>query len=236
MKRRLRTEWIASGVVALCLLLGVVMLMRAATRPALAPRTSQLPQMLPKEIPGWTVKDLPVGEGEAAATRVEEILHFDDVVYRQYSCAQGSVAVYVAYWQPGKVPVQIPASHTPDRCWTYVGWHCEDRRFHEVLTVDGKALLPAQWRKFSTTSGAGINVVFWHLYGGRLYDYGDTSHEKVSPLRWWRDQLQSLTQGVGEQYFIRVSSDQPLERILRADGFEQVMKSIAALGLYEPKQ
>ena len=89
-------------------------------------RAAHLKTTLPREVPGWEVDDKALGETEAVHAAVDKWLRLDDFVFRSYSRGRVHFDVYVAYWGPGKMPVQMVASHTPDRCWTENGWKCTE--------------------------------------------------------------------------------------------------------------
>lgn len=89
--------------------------------------------LLPASLPGWQVSDVSLGATEAAEANVAGVLQFDDVVFREYRSAKATFAVYAAYWRPGKIPTQLVASHTPDRCWSSAGWVCDDQAYSYEL-------------------------------------------------------------------------------------------------------
>ena len=84
-------------------------------------RRIQLDATLPKAVAGWTAIDEPLGPTEFLQTAVEKNLNYDDMVNRVYRRGERSFGLYVAYWSPGRMPVQKVASHTPDRCWSENG-------------------------------------------------------------------------------------------------------------------
>jgi hypothetical protein len=76
--------------------------------------SSRLWQVLPDQITGWKSQELSLGGNEAVNDAVGKTLRFDGVYFRS---TQSTVSVYAAYWGPSKMPVQLVASHTPDRWW-----------------------------------------------------------------------------------------------------------------------
>ena len=82
------------------------------------PRGPHLEAALPTGVPGWRVRNLPLGQNESVRSAVEKTLNYDDVVYREYAKGGVVAGVYAAYWGAGKMPTRLVASHTPDRCWT----------------------------------------------------------------------------------------------------------------------
>jgi hypothetical protein len=164
---------------------------------------------------------------------VERTLNYDDYVYRSFSRAGASVGVYVAYWSPGRLPVQKVASHTPDRCWTENGWSCPEQKFDVPLTAAGKPLRPAQWRRFLPpgNNGAPQYVLYWHLVGRGQYDYGKRFNARPDMMKWWRDTIDYAFRGSDDQYFIRLTSDRPFEEIWGDPGFLQVIDALSKLGI-----
>ena len=193
----------------------------------------QLGATLPKAVTGWKAADEPLGSTEFLQTAVEKNLNYDDMVNRVYRSGARSFGLYVAYWSPGRMPVQKVASHTPDRCWSESGWTCEAMRIEAGLSAGDQRLLPARWRLFRppVEGGAKQYVLYWHLVGGDLYDYGDRFNQRPDPLQWWRDTVHYAMKGSSEQYFIRIMSPQPLEELQADPGFQEVLRALATLGL-----
>lgn len=195
-------------------------------RPDLAKRLNAEPD-------GWQVVEERLGPTEGVAQAVLKTLNLDDYVYRRFRRGAVQFSVYAAYWGPGKMPTRLVASHTPDRCWTENGMRCVDMRFRERLTLEGRALLPAEVRTFLPPSGAEPTyVAYWHTVEGRLYDYGARFNAVPHPWLWWKDTAAQVLYGSREQLFVRITSSQPLAEIWREPGFQRVMAQVAALGLY----
>ncbi len=66
-----------------------------------------------------------------------------------------------------------------------------------------------------------------------MYDYGDGFNQRPDPLRWWRETVHYALKGSADQYFIRLTSDRPFEEIWQDPGFQEVLTSLAKLGLAE---
>lgn len=224
----------AWGVVlpALVLTVAVVLQGMPMLRPIPAPLVGQLKREIPVHVDGWIGREVPLGPSEFIAGEVEKVLRYDEVVNREFVRGGERFGVYVAYWGAGKMPSQLVASHTPDRCWTENGWRCLDMKFRQQVAVDGAPLLPAEWRQFVPPVGEEPTyVLFWHLNNGELYDYGERFNAVPDPVRWWKDVLRQAVQGNGEQYFVRVTSSQPLEELWSDPGFTEVMRGLGRLGL-----
>jgi hypothetical protein len=195
-------------------------------------RDAHLEQSVPFSIPGWSGRDLPVGANEFISKVAEKTLNYDEVVYREYRRGSMFFTVYVAYWGAGKMPAQLVASHTPDRCWTENGWRCLDMKFRQSFVLDGQAVQPAEWRLFEPPNGGkSIFVLFWHLVKGRVYDYGERFNSIPDPILWCKDAVKQAFIGSQEQYFIRVASSEPPEKIWSDAGFVEVMRGLGRLGL-----
>jgi hypothetical protein len=196
------------------------------------PRGPHVAALIPASLPGWRVKNVPLGPTEFMTGQVEKVLNFDEAVSREYHRASTSFGVYVAYWGAGKMPTRLVASHTPDRCWTENGWTCLEMRFRQKLAANGDALQPAEWRRFQPPDGgAPTYVLYWHLVDGRVYDQGGRFNAVPHPLAWWRDAVQQALRGSREQYFIRLTANVPLETLWGDPGFNEVLRGLKALGL-----
>ena len=220
---------------ALVLVVAVAMQGVQVFRETPKPRGPHLARAVPLELAGWTGRVLPLGASEFISGEVEKVLNYDEVLYHEYSRGGESFMVYVAYWGPGKMPTRLVASHTPDRCWTENGWRCLEMRFKQPEIFQGIALQPAEWRLFEPPSGGRpTHVLFWHLVEGRAYDYGDRFNAIPDPVLWWKDAMQQAVLGSREQYFIRLTSSEPLENLWSDPGFAEVLHGLERLGLAVP--
>ncbi len=197
------------------------------TGPSKGPHLSDT---LPTDLPGWNVEDQELGETEAVRAAADKQLQLDDFVYRTYQKGRLSFDIYMAYWGPGKMPVQMVASHTPDRCWTENGWVCTDMQFAVPVRQGGFDLLPAQVRTFEL-QGQARNVLYWHLVEGKPYDYGSRFNDAPDPRRWLVGFWSGLWEGQPEQYFIRISSILDFKELWREPVFLEVIDGLAKLGL-----
>jgi hypothetical protein len=224
-----RWSWILPALVlVLAVALQNMHLARAAERPVETP----LPETVRVALAGWTSQDLPLGPNEFLSSEAEKVLNYDDVVNREFSGDGTRFGVYVAYWRPGKMPTQLVASHTPDRCWTENGWKCVAMKFKQTMAFSGGNLQPAEWRKFEPPhGGAPVYVVYWHLVGGKVYDYGSRFSAVPDPVLWWKGAVHQVLLGSREQYFIRITSTEPIERLRGNPGFEEVLRGLSRLGL-----
>ena len=229
--RQSRWRWSLLGP-ALVLVAAVAMQGRQAWRAVPGGREPHLANVIPRVVENWQSREVALGANEFLANEVEKVLNYDEVVSREYRRGGESFGVYVAYWGAGKMPTRLVASHTPDRCWTENGWHCLGMKFKLVEMVDGRPLQPGEWRVFEPPQGGGPTyVLYWHLVEGRTYDYGNRFNDVPSPVLWWKDALQQAFLGSREQYFIRLTSSQPLEELWDDPGFREVVRGLGRLGL-----
>jgi len=231
-KFRLSPMLVAGIVVLVAAMLLQLNVLRRSAQAANQPKVEKVPlaTFMPASLPGRVTKDLPLGSTEAAVDRVEGILKYDDFIYRSYTASSGTIAIYIAYWVPDKIPTRLVAAHTPDRCWSNSGWDCVGMRFSEVPQSVHR-LKPAHWRQFIGPDKHTEYVLFWHLVGDRLYDYGERFNRMPSPGQLVRDSISQFSFGPQEQYFIRLTSDQPFEDVQNDAGFHELLGALAALGL-----
>lgn len=201
-------------------------------------KTDRRPVALAERIPssptGWTGRDEPLGANEVVSTAVGRTLNYDDYVFRTFRRGNTTMGVYVAYWAPGRMPIQKVASHTPDRCWTENGWRCLEMKHGVAVVTPGISLLPAQQRLFEPPAAAQAqqqHVLYWHLVGGRLYDYGARFNATPHAIDWWRDTLAYATTGSDAQFFVRLTSNGPFEELAGDLGWQEVLAALARLGL-----
>lgn len=203
-----------------------------AFREPLPPRGPHLSLAVPLSLPGWTGREVPMGVNEFLTTEIGKVLNYDEALNREFTREGEKFTVYAAYWGAGKMPTQLVASHTPDRCWTENGWHCLEMKFRLSLAFQGVALQPAEWRLFEPPHGGpATHVIFWHLVEGRPYNYGERFNDVPDPLLWAKDAAQQALLGNREQYFIRITSNEPLENLWTDPGFEEVLRGLGRLGL-----
>jgi hypothetical protein len=195
----------------------------------------RLAKALPVELISWRVIDEPLGQNELVKAGVEDVLRFDDYVFRRYSQGALWFSVYVAYWQPGKMPTRLVAEHTPDRCWVENGWICDFKEHRRTLAVNERQLWPAEYRAFRATGlgGEPHHVLFWLLVDGKPYNFSQHGNLVRHAVRWWSGAVTEFArQRPPEQYFIRITANSPIDTIWAEPGFKDVMESVAKLGLF----
>jgi hypothetical protein len=214
-------------LVAMALILAIGV-MAGLRRPVAAVRKVDLARALPA-LPGWATRELPLGETETVVEAVRGILNFDSYVYREYQRGGHVFTLYGAYWSAGLMPAQSVASHSPDHCWVLAGWTCLEWRSRAALRGAAAGLGPVEERRFRAPSGETAYVWFWHLQNGRPADYGFRGDLLRYASRWLRDGFRQIFTGPAEQFFLRVSSPQPLEKLAGDSGLEQLFGTLSDL-------
>ncbi|NDV61620.1 exosortase-associated EpsI family protein [Puniceicoccales bacterium CK1056] len=194
-----------------------------------------LADSIPAELSGWNVEDLDLGPTESVTQRSYNLLKLDDFIHRQYTRGDKSFSVYVAYWKPGKMPVRLVNQHSPDRCWTEVGFTCIDRDWNVLRSVEGENLQPAQWGVYELGDSKNYTY-FWHIVGEEAHWYGgERINTRSSLSSIWEDFRKFGLNVHREQFFVRVVSAQPMDALWEMPGFQTVMADLADLCLSEPE-
>lgn len=191
----------------------------------------ELSEAVPQELPGWEIEDHELAESEEMQDRVEDILNFSKALFRSYSKDDTEIAVYIAYWEPRKMPVRMVQAHTPDICWVRNGWEVADSEYSVALSADGIPLKPAEFRVMTRDPAPLQYVYYWHTVGDRIY----VNRTIGSWDRW--DPIKSLFKfGLKqrrEQFFIRLSSNRPFSEIWNDPDFQIILKDLADLAIKE---
>ena len=187
---------------------------------------------------GWAVSERPVGATEAETAKAETLLQYDDAFVRTYRRGGLEVVVYVAYWLPGKMDPRLILGHTPDACWIYDGAKMISRDDRLTLPAqEGASLRPAYFRTFDW-SGQKMDVVFWHILGGRpsglspseaIGDNGPTPSLGSIALSVLR------SSGFGtirhDQLFVRISTNQKIDDVVHSDLWPVLVSSLGPTGI-----
>ncbi|MDX2111080.1 MAG: exosortase-associated EpsI family protein [Verrucomicrobiota bacterium] len=190
----------------------------------------KLADAIPAKLKGWSVTEVPLGNTESLDTRSRAILNFDDYVFRSYRRGGREFSVYVAYWGPGKMPVRLVNAHTPDRCWTQVGFKCLDMKFNQPTEYVGGPLQPMEWRVFEI-NGSRLYVHFWHIVGGERHMYRDGFND-LPPVTVIFDDLYKFGLNLKrEQFFVRITSDRPLDEFKDEPAYQEILGDLAKLCL-----
>ncbi len=203
-------------------------------------RGTSLAEVLPEESSTWTYEDVPVAQSDAAIGNVEKILRYDDVAFRRYRKGDVSVDVYVAYWEPRKMSYWDVGSHNPDSCWVYNGFERVEREHGVVNDDPALPLKPFEYGRYNARGG-NIDVMFWHLVGGRPNRYEEQREGWRNGLAGRIERAPLMlkdikTYGLNmhqEQYFVRISSARSLPTLLQDESFRTLLKELAPLGILE---
>jgi exosortase len=182
-------------------------------------------KLIPEAAPGWhieTARDL---------YRFSDLLRTRQLAERSYfrRTPEGvtQITIYIAHWTPGAASVSMVASHTPDACWPGGGWvvgRVEDPQ--TKLELAGRTL-PVAEHRFFTQGNLPQHVWFWHIYNGRVINYRDPYSVRALLEIAWRHGFQRD----GDQYFIRLSSNQPWEKIAHEPLILEIFGRLAAIGI-----
>ena len=211
-----------------------------AVRPQPEPSITQpLDSLIPRDLPGWTVKDLPLAETEELRGRVEEILDFDDYVSRVYTRGSTQLILYIAYWKPSSAPIKQAHEHTPDICWVLNGWEPKVREhgidLDQVFAADAH---PAEFRIFEKNNTE-QSVVFWHVVGDQIYTnersgVGLAEGNHVVSGNFLKTLTEFGLNQKREQFFVRISSNRDVRTVLREGSTEPLLEHLAQTARVTP--
>lgn len=228
---------LSSAIFILLAVLVTVQFIAYVTPPAEGITDHQaLSTLIPSNLKGWTVEELPIGPTESVSERSLKLLNFNDFVHRRYSRSDLSFSVYVAYWGPGKMPIRLVSQHTPDRCWTENGWTCTDRKFNVEKKVGTELIQPAQWGAYKIDEYSN-QAYFWHVVDGEVKWYaGNNMNTRTTVKSVLLDLMNFTLNNKPDQYFVRIVSQQSLDELWELPEFQKVMQSLADLCLAYPEK
>lgn len=207
--------------VSTALLVTAIALIVYGTTQVPAPRfTGTLKELLPPPPPGWTMTEKKIADTPEMQKAVGEILNFDDGVFVDYTDSTGErLSVYIAYWTPGKMSHRLVAAHTPDVCWVGGGW----KKLAEGKIRDAAPAPTGESRTF-TIKDVTEYAWFWHIVGNESKSYGTgTAPPWYAAIKdIWRKGINQRE----EQFFIRLSSNKPLDRLRNGAALPAVLNSI----------
>lgn len=187
-------------------------------------RLRPLKTLVPASLPGWQVRDEPIGATEGVTVTALKILDCDEVVYRSYTSGDKSFSIYIAGWDAGKRDWPDVALHTPDICWQGSGWRCLRGVSQFQLLAGDIRLEGGQWREFQEPSGGRVEVVFWHYLNGTPLEY--SPYHRFSGIR---EALRHVGESRGVQYFVRVSSATPMDELVSLPAFQIALSKLQDL-------
>jgi exosortase len=214
----------ALGIAAVLVFVSIANTRPSVRRDVPAP---DLNALLPSDSPGWQVST------SDDLYQFRDTLQTSDLAQRTYrkigpNGTRVEVILYAAYWRAGQAPVSLVASHTPDACWPGSGWRAEPVPQPRVpLTVDGRRIAEAEYRRFVFGDDFPQYVWFWHLYDGRPIAYRDP----YSPAELLRIAWKYGFRHDGDQLFVRVSSNRPWSELAGDPLIETFFRRTRDLGL-----
>lgn len=190
----------------LILLLGVGISVLSKLRERGGARNEKLLSLLPTAVAGWDVTDMPIASSVEMQKAVNELLNYDQAVFREYRRGNSAFTVYAAYWKPRRFHPRLISIHTPDICWAGNGWTVLKADYNYNLNLAKGPAWHAQSRVFQA-SGQLMNVLYWHILDGRLSGYAEGPNSSSRSI--FDTFGDDIRHGSGEQFFIRLSSPQP---------------------------
>ena len=194
-----------------------------ASRPS-GKAVPDLSQLCPAESPGWqsVSQDL---------YRFTATLQTDHLLQRTFlrQTPQESVqiTVYIAYWPPGQVPVSLVASHTPEACWPGSGFVLQPGpSTPPPLVVAGRTLPLPESRLFLRQQSPQY-VWYWHLYDSRPITQSDPRSALELLRLAWRYGFRTA----GDQMFVRISSNQPWDKLAQEPLLVDLFARLQPFGL-----
>ncbi len=208
--------------VAAFLLLTAVLLVAYGSWRESKPRfTARLVDLMPSPPRGWVLKEKPIAESAEMQEAVGELLNFDDGIFYDYISPTGDrLSVYLAYWSPGRMSHRLVAGHTPDVCWSGSGW----RKTQSGDTSEVLPALPVGEARIFEAKDTPEYVWFWHLVGAESKRYGTG----FAPP-WYSPVTDLFRKGLNqreEQFFIRISSNKPLDTFLANGPLPELLSRI----------
>jgi hypothetical protein len=202
--------------------------------------TGKLEDVVPRQLLGWQVEDLPLAETKAARENIHSVLNYDQVVQRVFVKDGVQVLVYVAYWKPGRVSLVDAGSHNPDSCWVLAGCERLDRSHAVAAAVDRRDLLPYEHGEYRTPAGVRIQAMFWHLVNGRPNRYEEQEVGWSTGFEGRIDRLRLVAKDFkergldqrSEQMFVRISSNKPMKELLADPDVRFLFSRLGRLGIY----
>ena len=238
-----RALWLFGSLIGLLAVALAAQFVFTLGRPPSAAKMA--PEVIPNTLLRVQTKDLEIAATESVSKAVEEGLGFSDYRYREYRHNGVTFTVYLAYWQDRKRHFMDLGTHAPDNCWVSNGWTkapklpkrafqlaASDQRLvasdqplatsHQPLGA--RQTWPAEMRVFHANDTT-IYVAYWHLLAGRPLDY--TRYGTGKTVGYLLDNISRYWRGTAEQYFLRISSPLPMEKLEKDEVFQQVLTSLA---------
>ncbi len=195
-------------------------------------KAPNLENYLPKEIPGWSVEDKPIADSPEMLKVAKALLRYDAAMFRIYRKNDVEIAIYLAYWLPGKAHPQNVDAHTPDVCWVANGWSMKVMPPLPSFNPESGPAVPLSNRRVFTVPGSKLEVLYWHV-NGTEFRTNESVDEMMLPRREiWERQLtnywNSVTSGSREQLFARMSVNGELSNAIDEEPARHLLLLIRA--------
>jgi hypothetical protein len=193
----------------------------------------ELSTALPTQFIGWEVRDIPIGETESISEATKEILGSDNIIHREYKKSGMILTVFVVHWSfRNKVLPREIAFHSPDHCWTRVGFQRKKYDDDYVLNIPGAKIYDGKYRVFSIQK-LNIDVVFWQTFGGEVINF--TKGEELVPkdTTILDDFISGRAFKSCEQYFVRISSNVDILTIKDTPLFYEIANALRPIGIVD---
>jgi len=153
--------------------------------------------------------DIPLAGSAEEWDAIKGGLNFSDYIFKKLRTPAGDISIYMASWAANTMAPRLVQTHTPDVCWTRVGWKIKSANAY-TIDYNGKAWVVAE--RVFVSEGEGQNVIFWHILGGESFTYG-----RVGNIPWWAvftDLFKYGTKLNSAHVFVRISSRDSLTDVL----------------------
>lgn len=227
MSSNLKTFVFCIGTAGLSIVVGFCVYFEYIPPPH-ATLNQRLTNLFPDHFNQWKIVDQDIAESPESSARISDFLNFDDVINRIYKKGTLHISLYIAYWTPGKASYRWAGAHTPDTCWILNGWTCKQREHRVPFNLANYQLEPAEFGIFKK-DGRAEHVYFWHLVGGRSHTYRQIGTPNIfGAINDIQKHGLNLRK---EQFFIRLSSNESIERLKSEPLFEALVKGLSQLGM-----
>lgn len=222
----------------LLIAVGVALLLAVLVQPLsrqMAPmrwHKDSLANLFPAATAGWVYRDVPMAETAEMKRAVAEVLNYNEAIFRVFRSTRSDaeVSVYIAYWEPGRIHPRLIDQHTPDICWSGVGWTLVDSRYAETFPLpSGQRTKPGQYRRFSQ-AGSVQEVVYWHLVDGKASPFTGGPEDRREP-DFLPELRRDFLRVYGAQYFVRIASNLSIERWEQEPLIGEIIQAVAGLGI-----
>ena len=188
---------------------------------------------LPDSIEGWNTSELPIGETESVTETTIDVLGSDHVIHREYKKSSTTLTLFIVHWPSGsKVLPREVAFHSPDHCWTRVGFERNIISNDFSFNYSGRTLAPGKFRRFEIQDQK-LFVVFWQLFGKEVVSFTDEDEIVPSDKSFLDDFISGRAWHRQEQYFVRLSCNRDFRNLSENEVLISIFQSLAPIGIEE---